>query len=236
MSRASSVRPSPAAAWLISLFAPENQAEPIQGDLAEEFSAIESASGTCAARRWYRKQSLKTSAHLAWSGLRSAPWLITFTTLAGFFTLWYTRSLPTHLVCGILDHYSGFYAAHFYGWSFCISYGIPVVRMIFALLVGCSIGLVAKGREVVATAAFGVFQLLEAPLFSTLLFLIEYHHRIPSDRAYIRVALADVYHYGGVGALLLTFISPFITVLVPAFGGFLVRKVRQTAAQRPLIA
>lgn len=232
-------QPPRLAAWFVDLFAPDGEAEPISGDLFEEFSAIASGKGTSAARSWYWKQSLKSTAHLFGTALRSAPWLIAFTTLAGFFILWYARNvlnLPTHLVSAVIDHYSGFYAAHFSGWQLCLNYGIPAVGWAFAVVVGCLIAVVAKGREIVATATFGIFQFLLANILASLLFLFIQEvllgrHLILSNTGYIRITIPVIYHYGGIGALALFFISPFTTVLAPVLGGLIVRKTRSAATQ-----
>jgi hypothetical protein len=242
-SRGSPARPARIATWLISLFVLDNQAEPIEGDLLEEFSAIASRTNPAAARRWYWKQSLKTSAHLAWISLRSAPWQIAFTTLAGFSILWYVENqlgLPTHLVCAAIDRYSSFYMNHFSIWQFCLNYGIPAVSWILVVLVGCLIALVARGREIVATATLGLFQFLTAPLLTYLLLFayraLSGHVLISAGPAYIPITVSVIYRSQGVGALVLFIISPVTTVLSPIVGGMLVRKLRQSAARTPAAA
>jgi hypothetical protein len=192
-----------------------------------------------AARLWYWKQSLKTSTHLVWTSLRTAPWLIACTTLAGFAILRYAQdvaNLPTRLVCAIIDRDSSFYMNHFSSWQFSLNYGLPAVNWIFAVLIGCLIAAAAKGREVVATAIFGVFELLVAPILAFLLLVVVEqmilgHHLIFSDSVYIRLGVADIYHYGGLGGLLLYFTQPLTTVLLPVIGGTIIRKIRSLAAQ-----
>ena len=66
-------KPPRAALWLIGLFVPRATAEPVVGDLAEEFVARVRASEP-AARRWYWRQALRTTAHLVWGSVRAAPW------------------------------------------------------------------------------------------------------------------------------------------------------------------
>ncbi len=237
------VHPPRFASWLVGLFALENQAEALEGDLLEEFSAVASDANPATARRWYWKQCMKTSAHLAWISLQTAPLRIAFTTLAGFSILWCTETqlgLPTHLVCAAIDHYSGFYMNHFSSWQFCLNYGIPAVSWIFALLVGCLIALVAKGREIPATAAFGVFQFLMAPLLTYLLLFayraLSGHSLVSTGPAYIPIIVSVIYRSEGIGALVLFFISPVTTVLSPILGGLIVRNIRQSSARAPLVA
>ncbi|MGH9687397.1 MAG: hypothetical protein ACRD5K_09920, partial [Candidatus Acidiferrales bacterium] len=230
--------PPAIARWLTGLVAPENEAEPIQGDLLEEFSEVASSKSAGAARCWYWKQSLKTSAHLFWTGLRTAPWRIASTALVGFFILWYAQNqlqLPTRLVCAVIDRYSSFYMNHFSSWQFCLNYGIPAVTWILVVALGCLIAVVAKGREIVATAMFSLFQFVGTPLL-TLFFVIVYDMRfgqylthVPADSAYIRVTIPESYHYGGIGALALLFISPLTTLLLPLVAGITVRNLRQSS-------
>ena len=246
MSRASVVQPPRIAVWLIELFASDAQIEPVQGDLLEDFSLIASRSGIPAARRWYWKQSLKTSLQLFRSGFRSAPGLIAVTTIGAYFFLWATQWLPARLVIDVFDHYPGFFDAHFYCWLLCLHYGGPIVSWIVAILLGCLIGVVANGKEIVATATFGVFRIVVAPIFTIALFgaymaLLPHNYR-NSNLGYIGVVVmrgvnfAEAYRqgYGRMGFLFLYFIQPFASVLLPILGGVIVRRFRLTAAHRPL--
>lgn len=236
------------AAWLIGLFAASGNAEPIAGDLLEEFSKMSSAWGAKAARRWYWKQSLKTSAHLFWTSLRSAPGLIAGVTIGGFFFLWATQWFPSRLVFGVLDHDPGIFEAHYGVWLFCTHYGIQIVGWIVAVLLGCFIGIVARGREIVATAAFGVFRIVGAPTLTIALFwvfraLFPHDHFMAWNTTYIGVIVmrgvnfAEAYRqgYGRIGLLFLYFIQPFASVLLPILGGLLVRKIRSFSSEPPLV-
>ncbi len=251
MTRHPAPRPPRIASCLIGMFAPQQQAEAIDGDLLEEFSEIKISRGAPAARRWYWKQSLKTSVHLFCVGLRSAPGLIACTTIGAFFFLWATQWLPVHLVFGILERYSNFFDAHFRFWWFCVHYGGAIVGWTVAVLLGCLIGLLAKGKEVVATATFGVFRIVGAPFLTILLFrasiaLLPHHvlEFMGSNVGYIGVILmrginfAQAYRqgYGRIGLLLSYCIQPFTSVFLPILGGLIVRKVRQSSARTPLVA
>ena len=65
-------QPPRIAVWLVNLFIPAAEAEPILGDLLEEFSRLAGKS-TFFAHRWYWRQAWKTIAHLGGNGLRNAP-------------------------------------------------------------------------------------------------------------------------------------------------------------------
>jgi hypothetical protein len=62
-----------AAVWLVELFAPMENAEGVLGDLEEEFAGRLTRSGHRAARRWYWRQALRTTIHLFWGSIRTAP-------------------------------------------------------------------------------------------------------------------------------------------------------------------
>ena len=88
------IQPPRFAVWLLTLFAFDDKAESILGDLLEEFTLLASKSGAPFARRWYWRQSLKTVLQLAVLGFRTAPWLITAAVVGGFFL----RSVVSRLV------------------------------------------------------------------------------------------------------------------------------------------
>jgi hypothetical protein len=248
-SPASDACPPRLASWLVSLFALDNQAEPIEGDLLEEFSSIESRENSIAARRWYWKQSLKSAARLAWTSFRTAPGLISATTIGAFLFLWATQWLPVHLVFGLLERYSDFFDVHFGLWWFGVHYGGAVVGWTVAILLGCLIGFLARGREIVATATFGVFRIIGAPIPTIALLwafraLFPHDHFMSWNTQYIGVVVmrginfAEAYRqgYGRIGLLFLYLIQPFASVLPPILGGLVVRKVRQSAARTPVAA
>ena len=97
-------RPGPPwlAAWLVELFASTKQAESILGDLQEEFSDLASKSGIRFARRWYRRQSVKTVLHLAGDGFRRARWSLAGAVLLGFALRGASFTLPDRVVTAIL--------------------------------------------------------------------------------------------------------------------------------------
>jgi hypothetical protein len=187
-------RPPRIASWMIGMFASQQQAEAIDGDLFEEFSEIKISRGEWAARRWYWKQSLNTSVHLFWTAFCSAPGLIAVTTIGAFSFLWATQWLPGRLVYGVLEHYSDFFDAHFYGWWFSVHYGGAIVGWTVAILLGCLIGAVARGKEIVAAATFGVFRIVGAPILTIALFwsyraLFPHDHFMNWNTAYIGVVV-----------------------------------------------
>jgi hypothetical protein len=242
-----SVHPPRLASWLIGMFASPQQEEAIDGDLLEEFSEIEVSRGKSVARRWYWKQSLKTSVQLFWTAVRSAPGLIAVTTVGAFFFLWATQSLPARLLIGVLDHYHGFFDAHFDGWLFCMHYGGLIVGWSVAILLGCLIGVVAKGKEIAATATFGLFRIVGAPIPTIALFwayrALFPHHPMNWNTGYIGVVVtrgldfAEGYRqgYGRIGLVVLYLIQPFSSVLPPILGGLIVRKIRSSSEQQRLL-
>jgi hypothetical protein len=76
MTKSSLAQPPRLAVWLMSLFTTHEQSETILGDLLEESSDLALRSGGTFARRWYWRQSLRTTAHLIGAGFRVAPWQI----------------------------------------------------------------------------------------------------------------------------------------------------------------
>ena len=79
------VQPPRFAVWLLTLFALDDEAESILGDLLEEFTLLASSSGGPFARRWYWRQTLNTVLQLAVLGFRTSPWLTAAAIAGGFF-------------------------------------------------------------------------------------------------------------------------------------------------------
>jgi hypothetical protein len=76
------IRPPRVALWVVDLFASSTHAEPLLGDLHEEFAGLVATSGVAAARRWFWRQT-KTIRHLFGAAFRSAPWSIVGGVLLG---------------------------------------------------------------------------------------------------------------------------------------------------------
>lgn len=134
------------ASWLVDLFAPAEEAESIPGDLLEEFSELVSRSGTAAARKWYWRQAGKTTLHLFGNGLRGAPWLILAYVAGGYLLLRFVAGLPDKLLSVVTDRYLPFWSTHFKAYTWVLN-AMLVLHLIASLLVGCMVGLAAKGRE-----------------------------------------------------------------------------------------
>jgi hypothetical protein len=98
MSHAPVVRPPRVATWLVDLFASDEHAESLPGDLLEEFSDLASKSGVASARRWYWRQSVKTIVHLFATGFRAAPWSIVGAVIGGYLLLGFGLWIPERLV------------------------------------------------------------------------------------------------------------------------------------------
>jgi hypothetical protein len=167
MSKADFVRPPSVAAWLVNLFTPAKESESIAGDLIEEFSHLASKSGVSAAGRWYWRQTGKTIAHLFAAGFRTAPWSTAATVVAGFFLHRLLQRLPGAVLSKATDRYLMFWSAHFQADLWLLN-GMGMAHLLLSLLVGCTVALVAKGREMVAavTLALIFFPMTGAALVS----------------------------------------------------------------------
>jgi hypothetical protein len=148
------VQPPRLAMWLLTLFALDDAAEHILGDLLEEFTRLASKSGVPFARRWYWRQTLKTVFQLAALAFRTAPWLTTAAVAGGVFLrkLVARRVEPT--IFAVLERYQ-VYQHHFSAYVFFASTGIDIGHLITFLLIGFVVAFVARGREMVATMSLG---------------------------------------------------------------------------------
>jgi hypothetical protein len=144
------------AEWLLTLFALDDEAESILGDLLEEFSLLASKSGVPFARRWYWRQTSKTVLQLAGHGFRTAPWLTTAAVAGGFLLrkLVSRRVEPT--ILAVLERYH-VYEHHFNMYMFFASTGIDIGHLVTFLLIGFVVAFVARGREMVATMPLGLY-------------------------------------------------------------------------------
>ena len=66
--------PPVVAVWMLRLFAPEESADFVAGDLLEEFGEIAAGRGLRAARWWYWSQTVKSCLALLGREFRTAPW------------------------------------------------------------------------------------------------------------------------------------------------------------------
>jgi hypothetical protein len=155
MSQSQLVDPPRFAVWLLTLFALDDQAESILGDLLEEFNLIASKSGAPVARRWYWRQTSKTVLQLAILGFRTAPWLTTAAVVGGFFLPKLLLPSVERSIFAVLEKYQ-VYEHHFTVYVFFASTGIDIAFLVAFLFVGFVVAFVARGREMVATIALGL--------------------------------------------------------------------------------
>ncbi len=164
------VQPPRLAVRLLTLFALDDRGESILGDLLEEFSLLASTSGVRFARRWYRRQTLKTILQLAILGFRTAPWLATASVVGGFFLRRVAGRLVSPTLFAVLDRYQ-VYQHHSSMFIFFFSTGFDVGQVIASLFVGFMVALVARGREMAATTVlsliFGAMMVVALPLIVT---------------------------------------------------------------------
>jgi hypothetical protein len=154
ISQADLIQPPRPAVWLVTLFAPAEQAEAILGDLFEEFLQLVSRFGVAPARRWYWRQSLRTSLQLAAGGFSAAPLTTVAAVVGGFLLANIAFRLPEQAIFAVLDRYK-VYDHHFGVYKFWISDGIVIGLVVLHLFVGGIVAVVAKGREMTATIALG---------------------------------------------------------------------------------
>jgi hypothetical protein len=149
-SAADFVQPPLFASWLLNLFTPPDEEESILGDLLEEFSLLASKSGVAFARRWYRRQAVKTIAHLFSTAFRVSPWSTIAAVLGGLLLHKFVSGLPDKLLSAVTDKYLFYWSAHFQAYLWMLKGMLPA-QLILGVFVGCMVALVAKGREMVAT-------------------------------------------------------------------------------------
>jgi hypothetical protein len=136
------------ASWFVSLFAC-GEREAILGDLREEFSGVASTFGPGVARRWYWRQAGTTIVHLFFSAFRVAPLSTGGAVIAGLILGRFIFPLQERAIFAVL-HRSQLFDHHFKVYLFLVSDGLAAAHVIASLLVGCAVGLAAKGRELVA--------------------------------------------------------------------------------------
>jgi hypothetical protein len=153
-SQADFTHPPRIATSLIKLFVSAEE-ESILGDLLEEYSDLALKSGVPVARRWYWRQVLKTTAHLAGNGFRRAPWSTAAIAVGGVLLLRFVSVLPERAIFAVLEKYQ-VAEHHFDAYVFFATDGIAIGNVVAALFVGCIVGLAAKGREMVIAMALGL--------------------------------------------------------------------------------
>jgi hypothetical protein len=175
---ASVVHPPRIAAWLIDLFASDEQVECIPGDLLEEFLDLASKSGAASARRWYWRQSVTTIAHLIVAGFRAAPWTVVGAAIAGYLLMGFGSWLPERAIVAVLD-FSRHGVVPYYTWPqmqahlLWLNSAIVIGQFIEAMLVGCVVAMATRGRELVSTLALA---LVRGPLAGVVLLVATLRH------------------------------------------------------------
>lgn len=205
-SHAQFVRPPRLAIWLMNLFA-FGEEESMVGDLCEEFCQVASKAGSATARRWYWRQSVKTIAHLFWTGFRAAPSWTIAAIVGGFFVGGFVNGLPDKALSAVTDRYLPFWSSHFQAYMWLLK-GMWIEHFILSLLVGCTVALAAKGREMVATITLA---LVRCALIGAALLWVATHLPI------------------GVAWILWSFTDPLAIVI----GGAIVRTRRSAMRTRP---
>jgi hypothetical protein len=154
-SQANFVRPPSFATWLVNLFTVPEE-ESIVGDLFEEFCQLASKSGVGFARRWYWRQTVKTTAHLFGTGFRVAPWSTSAAVVGGYLLGAFLHGLPDKVLSAVTGTYLAYWSNHFKAYMFWATDGMLMAHVILSTVVGSMVALAAKGREMVATMTLGL--------------------------------------------------------------------------------
>jgi hypothetical protein len=146
--------PPRAAAWLLRLFAPENHAAAIAGDLSEEFSTIASERGTSHARTWYWRQTVRSIAHLAGAQFRQEPRAIAVGAIGTLLMLQCGQLMLETAARLLLERYE------VYAWisasRFWTIYMLGLEHTLLPLIAGWILAAAAKHRAVAAAVVASV--------------------------------------------------------------------------------
>ncbi len=141
---------------LVRLFARNEEAESMLGDLFEEFSLVVVRSGAPAARRWYWRQALKSIVHLFTAAFRAAPWSTSSAVFAGILLRMMIARFPERAIFWTIERYQ-INESHFQLYRFLASTGIDIAHLLSFLLVGCAAALLVKGREMAVTSTMAFY-------------------------------------------------------------------------------
>jgi hypothetical protein len=191
------VRPPRLATWLVNLFA-STEEESILGDLLEEYSDLASKSGVAFARRWYWRQTMKTIAHLADTGVRVAPWSTAAAVAGGFLLHRFVSGLPDKVLSAVTDRYLMYWSTHFKAYIWMLN-GMLIEHLVLSMFVGCVVALAAKGREMIATMTLA---LVPCALMGGALIWVATHR--PLDVAWMLWLFADPFAIVVGGAIVRT--------------------------------
>jgi hypothetical protein len=144
------------AVLLLNLFAQGEEAASLLGDLSEESFEVAAKSGTAAARQWYWRQTLKTLAHLFACDFRNAPWSTSALLIGGFLLSRFVSSVPDRILSAMTDKYLFYWSNHFHAYMFLATDGMLISHLIAVTLVGSTIALAAKGKEMLAPTALAL--------------------------------------------------------------------------------
>lgn len=148
--------PPRGAAWLISLFASEEETQSILGDLSEEFSRLVLQSGSSFARRWYWRQALKSLPHIVFSAFHLAPWSTGLAVLAGFLLRRLLARLPDFATFALVDRFA-IHEHHFGLYRFLASTALDIEHVLIFFLVGCFVAVLARKREMAPAILLALF-------------------------------------------------------------------------------
>jgi|SRR5215470_1909592 len=203
MTTLGSSRPPRLATWLIELFVSDEQSPSVLGDLVEEYSEAAAKSTIAHARRWYWRQALPTVLHLLRSEFQASPWLMVGVVTGG-------------VVLGKLGHlfinwsfWNGFNSFNQYVFpfdtvnsrlaTFLINSGILVYSLAVSLLIGCTVALLSKRREMPATLALSLA--CSIPVLTRFLPSFQRNYETFRHSGFLLQTWVLLYFFGGLFAL-----------------------------------
>lgn len=153
-----SSQPPRIASWLLTLFTPAEVAEPIMGDLFEEFSGLVLKSDIGFARNWYWRQTLKTILYTGGDAFRAAPWLMFVTIAGGLWLIGFATRSSLHAMQIFLNSHR-IYELHPSAYVFWSKFPLELGRVIICGLAGVVVALAAKRGEMAAVIVISLVQI-----------------------------------------------------------------------------
>lgn len=152
--------PSPPriACWLLSLFTPAGEADPLVGDLFEEFSLIAIESGLPSAQIWFWRQTLGTIIQLIGLAFRTAPAVTLALVLGGLWSIGWATRVSVNAAQAFGDAYR-LYESHPDAYLFLSNFPLTIGRGVLCCLIAVVISLIAKRRELPTTIALALAQM-----------------------------------------------------------------------------
>jgi hypothetical protein len=146
---------------LVQLFAPQDRMASITGDLYEEFSRRSSSAGISLARRWYRREAVRTAAVLFVNQLREAPVDVAIRVVATLGALRLANFLIQKAITAILLLHSHEIYQKVSPSNFWLLYHTLFMSAIVPIVAGWTASSLRKGKEMgFGIATSGIIMLI----------------------------------------------------------------------------